>query len=58
MLGGKVSYEPATLRRSRDEVWIAAAGPAATFAAAAVLWIVWPKSDTPTPNRGGPPGGV
>jgi hypothetical protein len=29
MLGGKVSYEPATLRRSHDEVWIAAAGPAA-----------------------------
>jgi hypothetical protein len=50
MLGGKVSYEPATLRRSHDEVWIAAAGPAATFAVAAVLWIVWLKSDTLAPN--------
>jgi hypothetical protein len=41
VLGGRVTYEPATLRRARGEVWIAAAGPAVTLVAAVVLWMVW-----------------
>jgi hypothetical protein len=41
VLGGSVSYEPARIRRPRDEAWIAAAGPAVTLVAAAVLWLAW-----------------
>jgi hypothetical protein len=41
LLGGSASYEPASLRHRRDEAWIAAAGPAATLLAAAVLWLAW-----------------
>ncbi len=41
VLGGSVTYEEARLRRARDAAWIAAAGPAVTLVAAAVLWLVW-----------------
>jgi hypothetical protein len=41
VLGGSVSYQPASLRHPHDEAWIAAAGPAATFLAATVLWVAW-----------------
>jgi len=41
VFGGAVHYEPATLRRSRAEAWIAAAGPAVTMVVAAVLWLAW-----------------
>jgi len=36
-----VTFDPTSLRRPRGEVWIAAAGPAATFVAGAVLWLAW-----------------
>lgn len=41
VLGGRVHYEPARLRRPRDEVWIAAAGPAISLLIAAALGIAW-----------------
>jgi hypothetical protein len=39
--GGWATYDLARLRRPRDEAWIAGAGPAASFMAAAVLWFAW-----------------
>ena len=33
-VGGECSYDPDTLRRARDEAWVAAAGPLASLAAA------------------------
>jgi hypothetical protein len=44
VLGGSVSYDPASLRHARGEAWIAAAGPAVTLFAAAVLWLAWLSS--------------
>lgn len=41
LLGGAVHYEPAALRRRRGEAWIAAAGPAVSLVAAALLWVAW-----------------
>src|SRR5215207_6486029 len=41
VLGGSVSYDPASLRHARGEAWIAAAGPAVTLFAATVLWLAW-----------------
>jgi hypothetical protein len=41
ILGGKVTYESSPIRHSRDEAWIAAAGPAATLVVVLILWIVW-----------------
>jgi hypothetical protein len=46
-LGGKVTYEPARVRHPRDELWIAAAGPSVTLAAAVVLWVAWLRTSTP-----------
>jgi hypothetical protein len=39
ILGGSASFDSSTLRHPRSEAWIAAAGPAATFLAATVLWL-------------------
>jgi hypothetical protein len=41
ILGGSASFDSSTLRHPRSEAWIAAAGPAATFLAATVLWLAW-----------------
>jgi hypothetical protein len=41
VLGGSASFDSSTLRHPRSEAWIAAAGPAATFLAATVLWLAW-----------------
>ena len=48
VLGGSVTYDPATLRRARGEAWIAAAGPAVTLVAAVVLWTAWLGSGAST----------
>jgi hypothetical protein len=45
VLGGSVSYDPASPRHARGEAWIAAAGPAATLGGPAdsdgrVIWRV------------------
>jgi hypothetical protein len=40
-MGGWATYEPERLRRPRDLVWIAAAGPAVSLTVAIVLWIIW-----------------
>jgi hypothetical protein len=41
---GYCLYEPETLRSARAEVWIVAAGPAVSLAAAGVLWaMAWPE---------------
>ena len=36
-VGGHCAYDPDTLRRSRDEAWVAVAGPAASAACAVIL---------------------
>jgi hypothetical protein len=41
MREASVTYDGAGLRHPRDAAWIAAAGPAATFVAATVLWLAW-----------------
>jgi hypothetical protein len=49
VLGGSVSYDPASLRRARGEAWVAAAGPAVTLFAATVLWLAWLRSGSTSP---------
>src|SRR5215207_5571872 len=52
VLGGSVSYDPASLRHARGEAWIAAAGPAVTLFAATVLWLAWLGSGSNSPDAG------